>query len=73
MIPDGGTMVVDGIRSRVGGTWVREIFQFVQDHPDSGHACYFCRPGNNAKEAMHWVPGDPIVRFTSEGLQSNVS
>jgi hypothetical protein len=75
---------VDGITYRrprgEDSMWVRELFEFIDDHPDNtcvnegngwcgGCDCLIpcCFNGT-----MRWKPGLPIVRFTSEGLESTV-
>lgn len=60
---------VDGIRS-VPRVWVRRIFDVINDHPWDEKDCPMCRlHPYHTKDTMRWMPGDPIVRFTSEGLQ----
>lgn len=64
-------MVVDGIVSQYQGldsVWTREIFQFIVPHREE--CCSLCaadQPNKNHYQYKHGV--DPIVRFTSEGLE----
>lgn len=65
------TMVVDGIVSQfqgLGSVWVREIFQFINPHQEE--LCSLCVSGHANKTHYQYKHGvDPIVRFTSEGLE----
>ncbi len=68
-------MEVDGITSVFGysddpeanpSIYRRQLFALINDHPDDN--CPFCTGYTSLAGGMYWRKGEPIVRFTSEGM-----
>lgn len=61
----------DGIRLvRVGVGHRQSLFSFKSDHPyEFEQSCPTCRGNGTADDSMSWSRRNPIVRFTSNGLE----
>lgn len=60
--------------------WIRPLFEFLDDHPDElcvntvGGECFDCCDCHTPccfDGTFRWEPSLPILRFTSEGLQTS--
>lgn len=60
----------DGRCVRVGIGHRQSLFSFKWDHSyESEQSCPTCRGNGVADDSMSWSPRNPIVRFTSNGLE----